>query len=93
MAGNGKKGPNSSISGGIPPDKVGTKRILVEGKETGIDHLDFIIGQVKKLQLTDDNVIACEIMMRVKEFNSVPPKKEALYAEALLKEYRRQEAR
>jgi len=93
MAGDKNQGNNRSIPGGIPPDKVGMKRIQVEGKETAIDHLDFIIGQVKKLQLTDDNVIACEIMMRVKEFNSVPPKKEALYAEALLKEYRRQEAR
>jgi hypothetical protein len=93
MAGDKNKGTTGSISGGIPPDKVGMKRILVEGKETGIDHLDFIIGQVKKLQLTDDDVIACEIMMRVKEFNSVPPDKEALYAEALLREYRRREAR
>ena len=93
MAGDEKKGSTGSIQGGIPPGKVGRKRILVEGKETGIDHLDFIMEQVKKLQLTDNDVIACEIMMRVKEFNSVPPDKEAQYAEALLKEYRRREAR
>jgi len=91
MAGDEKDGNYCSICGGIPPDKVKTKRILIDGKETGIDHLEFIIDNVKQLQLTDDDAIAGEIMKRVKEFNYVPTKKEALYAEALLREYKRQE--
>jgi hypothetical protein len=85
MAGDEKDGNYCSICGGIPPDKVKTKRILIDGKETGIDHLEFIIDNVKQLQLTDDDAIAGEIMKRVKEFNYVPTKKEALYAEALLR--------
>jgi hypothetical protein len=91
MAGDEKDGNYCSICGGIPPDKVKTKRILIDGKETGIDHLEFIIDNVKQLQLTDDDAIAGEIMKRVKEFNYVPTKKEALYAEALLREYKRPE--
>jgi hypothetical protein len=91
MAADEKDGNYCSICGGISPDKVRTKRVMIDGKETGIDHLEFIIDNVKQLHLTDDTTIAGEIMKRVKEFNYVPTKKEALYAEALLKEYRRQE--
>jgi hypothetical protein len=90
MAGDEKDGNYCSICGGIPPDKVKTRRILIDGKETGIDHLEFIIDNVKQLHLTDDTAIAGEIMKRVKEFNYVPTKKEALYTEALLREYKRQ---
>jgi len=88
MAGDEKDGYYCSICGGIPPDKIKTKRVLIDGKETGIDHLDFIFENVKKLQLTEDTVIAEEIMKRVREFNYVPTKKQAIYAEALLREYR-----
>jgi len=88
MAGDEKDGYYCSICGGIPPDKIKTKRVLIDGKETGIDHLDFILDNVKQLNLTDDTVIAEAIMVRVKEFNYVPSKKEAQYAEALLKEYK-----
>ena len=91
MAGDEKEGYYCSICGGIPPDKIKTKRVLIDGKETGIDHLDFIFEKVKKLQLTEDAVIADEIMKRVREFNYVPTKKTATYAEALLREYRQWE--
>ncbi len=92
MAGNEKDGYYCSICGGIPPDRVKTKRVLIDGKETGIDHLEFIFGEVKKLKLSDSPAIAREIMRRVKEFNYVPTKKESAYAEALLGEYRRWES-
>ncbi|MBP1928905.1 hypothetical protein J2741_001452 [Methanolinea mesophila] len=88
MAGNEKDGYYCSICGGIPADKVGTKRIMIDGKETGIENLDFIIEQVQALHLAEDASITAEIVKRVKEFNYVPTKKEALYAEALLREYR-----
>lgn len=91
MAGEEKDGSYCSICGGIPPDKVTTKRILIDGKETGIDHLDVIIESVRHLHLTDEALIAAEILKRVREFNYVPTKKEALYSEALLREYKRQE--
>jgi hypothetical protein len=85
MAGNEKDGYYCSICGGIPPDKIKTKKVLIDGKETGIDHLDFIFENVKKLHLTDDATLAAEIVKRVKEFNYVPTKKAALYAVGLLK--------
>ena len=91
MAGDEKDGYYCSICGGIPPDKIKTKRVLIDGKETGIDHLDFIFENVKGLHLTDNATIASEIVKRVKVFNYVPTKKEALYAEGLLKEYRKWE--
>jgi len=91
MAGDEKDGYYCSICGGIPPDRIKTKRVLIDGKETGIDHLDFIFEDVKKLQLTGGSAISGEIMKRVREFNYVPTKKEAVYAEALLKEYRQWE--
>jgi hypothetical protein len=91
MPGDEKDGYYCSICGGIPPDKIKTKRVLIDGKETGIDHLDFIFEHVKGLRLTDDATLASEIVKRVKVFNYVPTKKEALYAEALLKEYRKWE--
>jgi len=91
MAGDEKDGYYCSICGGVPPDKITTKRVLIDGKETGIDHLDFIFENVKKLSLTDGSAISGEILKRVREFNYVPTKKEAVYAEALLKEYRQWE--
>jgi len=91
MAGDEKDGYYCSICGGIPPDKIKTKRILIDGKETGIDHLEFILDDVKKLHLTDEEEIVAEIMKRVRVFNYVPTKKADLYAEALLREYRQQE--
>ncbi|HRX34036.1 MAG: NAC family transcription factor [Methanolinea sp.] len=91
MAGDEKDGYYCSICGGIPPDRIKTKRVLIDGKETGIDHLDFIFENVKQLQLTDGSAISGEIMKRVREFNYVPTKKVAVYAEALLKEYRQWE--
>ena len=91
MGGDDKDGYYCSICGGIPPDKITTKRILIDGKETGIDHLDWIFDEVKKLTLTDDAVITAELLKRVKEFNYVPTKKNDVYAAALLVEYKKQQ--
>jgi hypothetical protein len=91
MAGDEKDGSYCSICGGIPPDRIKTKRVLIDGRETGIDHLDFIFENVKKLHPADDSNLASEILKRVREFNYVPTKKTDLYAEALLKEYRQWE--
>ena len=89
MAGDDKDGSYCSICGGIPPDKITTKRILIEGKETGIDHLDWIFSEVKKLNPDNDAVLAAELLKRVKEFNYVPTKKTEVYATALVEEYRK----
>jgi hypothetical protein len=84
-----KDGYYCSICGGIPPDKITTKRVLIDGKETGIDHLDWIFSEVKKLNPDNDAVLAAELLKRVKEFNYVPTKKTEVYATALVEEYRR----
>ena len=91
MAGDEKDGYYCSICGGIPPERIKIRRVLIDGKETGIDQLDFIFESVSKIHPPDDTTAASEILKRVKEFNYVPTKKEALYAEGLLKEYRKWE--
>ena len=89
MGGDDKDGYYCSICGGIPPDKITTKRVLIDGKETGIDHLDWIFEEVEKLKITDDAVVTDEIMIRVKQFNYVPTKKAGEYEVALLAEYKK----
>ena len=88
MAGDEKDGYYCSICGGIPPDKITTKRILVDGKETGIDQLDWIISDVAKQNLSGDAAITEALLLRVKKFNYVPTKKTDAYAAALLAEYK-----
>jgi len=88
VGGNDTEGYYCSICGGIPPDKITTKRILVDGKETGIDQLDWILSEVKKLNLSDDAAITDELLKRVRALNYVPTKKTAEYAQALLAEYK-----
>lgn len=87
MGGDETNGYYCSICGGIPPDRITTKRVLIDGKETGIDHLDFIFSEVKKLNLDNNTALSDEILKRVKVFNYVPTKKTAEYADALLAEY------
>jgi len=89
MAEDDKDGSYCSICGGIPPDKIKTKKVLIDGKETGIDQLDWIIGEVKKLNLSDDTAITEELLKRTMALNYMPTKKKDVYGAALLEEYRR----
>jgi hypothetical protein len=84
-----KDGRYCSICGGIPADEVTVKRILVEGIETGIDHLDAIMDEVRKLRLHDDQAVGDAILQRVRIYNYVPTKRTAAYRAALLQEYHR----
>jgi hypothetical protein len=88
MAGDGKDGYYCTICGGIPPDQIKIRKIPIEGKETGIDRLDWILLDVAALGLSDEDRIAGEIVKRVRKFNYIPGKKEPEYRKALLKEYR-----
>jgi hypothetical protein len=88
-----KDGKYCSVCGGIPPDEIKIRRLLVDGKETGLDRLDWIIDEVMKMGLQDEGAIMEELMKRVKVFNYVPTKKTGAYAEALMHEYRQQAAR
>ncbi|MDD1718272.1 MAG: NAC family transcription factor [Methanoregulaceae archaeon] len=88
-----KDGKYCSVCGGIPPDEIKTQRILVEGKETGIDRLEWIIEEVIHLDLPDETIIKEELLKRVKQFNYVPTKKTEAYAGALMEEYRNRKSR
>jgi hypothetical protein len=92
MGGNDKDGYYCSVCGGIPPDKITTKRVLIDGKETGIDHLDWIFGEVSKLGVETDAALTEEILKRVMQFNYVPTKKTAEYGTGLLLAYRKSRA-
>ena len=87
MGGDDKDGYYCSICGGIPPDKIKTRRILIDGKETGIDQLDFVLAEVRKLNLNSQEEIAETLVNAVNRFNYVPTKKREEYKTALLKEY------
>jgi len=83
------EGDYCTICGGTPPDKILIRRIIVDGKETGIDKLDWIISEVKRLKLTDEAAIADELLLRAGRLNYIPTKKADAYRTALLEEYRR----
>ena len=76
MGGDDKDGYYCSICGGIPPDKITTKRVLIDGKETGIDHLDWICEEVEKLKVADDTLITDELDEEGKTIQLCPDKKE-----------------
>ena len=88
MGGNENDGYYCSICGGIPPDQIKIKKIPVEGKDTGIDRLDWILQEVANLNLTSDEAITDELVKRVRQFNYIPSKKMPEYREALLRELR-----
>jgi len=88
MGGNENEGYYCAICGGIPPDQIKIKKIPVEGKDTGIDRLDWILQEVANLNLTSDGAITDELVKRVQQFNYIPSKKMPEYREALLREFR-----
>ena len=88
MGGNDQDGYYCTICGGIPPDQIKIKKIPIDGKETGIDRLDWILLDVADMNLTNDETIITEIIKRVQQFNYIPTKKMAEYRKALLREYK-----
>jgi len=88
MGGNESDGYYCTICGGVPPDRITTKQVLIDGKATGIDHLDWIFSEVKKLGTANDTRLAEEILIRVQQFNYVPTKKKDVYAAGLLAAYK-----
>lgn len=89
MSGNENDGYYCTICGGIPPDQIKIKKILIDGKETGIDRLDWILQDVASMNLTDDSKITDEITRRVSQFNYIPTKKMAEFRQAFLKEFKK----
>lgn len=89
MAGDEKDGYYCTVCGGIVPERIKIKRIPIDGKETGIDRLEWILLDVANLDLTDEERIVDEIVKRARQFNYIPSKKLQAYREAFLREYRR----
>ena len=88
MGGDEKDGYYCTICGGIPPDQIKIRKIPIEGKETGIDRLDWILLDVYRRNFTNDKIITDELIKRVQQFNYIPTKKMKEYRMALLREYR-----
>jgi hypothetical protein len=82
-------GKYCTICGGVVPEGPEIRTILVDGKATGIDQLDRILGDVIALGLAREDEIREELLTRVKAFNYVPTKKTDAYADALMAEYRK----
>ncbi|MBN2734454.1 MAG: NAC family transcription factor [Methanomicrobiaceae archaeon] len=82
-----KDGDYCTICGGVVPSGNDIKRIDVDGKAVGINQLDFILGEVKKLNLSSAVEIKEEIIKRTSALNYIPSKKKDVYAESLFKEY------
>ncbi|MDD2473404.1 MULTISPECIES: NAC family transcription factor [unclassified Methanoculleus] len=85
---NEKEGDYCTICGGIRPDAIKVRTVLVDGKETGINHLDLIIDGVRALNLPNDASIRAELLRRAGAFNYIPTKKKEAYGDALMQEYR-----
>lgn len=88
MGGDEKDGYYCTICGGIPPDQIKIKKIPIDGKETGIDRLDWILLDVYGLNLRNDEAITDELVKRVRQFNYIPTKKMAEYRGALLRQFK-----
>ncbi|KAF5090049.1 NAC family transcription factor [Methanospirillum sp. J.3.6.1-F.2.7.3] len=84
-----KDGVYCKVCGGIVPESIQIKQILVDGKATGINQLDFIIAEVKKLGFLSNAEIKSELLKRAKVLNYIPTKKEEAYAQGLLEAYLR----
>jgi len=66
------------------------KLTLSNGFQVGISNLENIVKEVADLKLADNEAIKEELLQRVKIYNYVAPAADNDYAEALLKEYKRQ---
>jgi len=84
----GNEGDYCTVCGGIKPEAIKTRTILVDGKATGINQLDLIIDGVRKLRLDDDTAVRAELLRRAGAFNYIPTKKREAYSDALMQEYR-----
>ncbi|MEG3055054.1 MAG: NAC family transcription factor [Methanoculleus sp.] len=87
MAGE-KEGDYCTVCGGIKPETIKIRTILVDGKATGINQLEVIIDSVRKLRLEDDAAIRAELLERTGAFNYIPTKKRGAYGDALMHEYK-----
>jgi hypothetical protein len=69
------------------------KLTLPNGFQVGISNLENVLKEVADLKLADNEAIKEELLKRVKIYNYVAPAADNDYAEALLKEYKRQDGK
>jgi hypothetical protein len=82
------EGAYCTICGGmVPAGMQDITQVTVDGKVIGINKLDFILEEVKKLNLSSNAEIIEEIMKRVCALNYIPTKRKEVYAQTLLNEY------
>ncbi|PKL61086.1 MAG: aldolase [Methanomicrobiales archaeon HGW-Methanomicrobiales-2] len=85
---NEKEGDYCTICGGVRPDAIKIKTVLVDGKATGINQLEFIVAGVRDLHLDNDAAVRDELLKWASEFNYIPTKKKESYGNALMREYK-----
>jgi len=83
-----KDGVYCKVCGGIVPQDTKIGSIEVDGKPTGINHLDFIFDEVTALNLQSEPDIKKELIGRAKVLNYIPTKMNEKYADALLLKYK-----
>ena len=83
-----KDGVYCKVCGGIIPQDTKIGSIVVNGKTTGINQLDFILDEVAGLDILNDRDIRNELVKRAKVLNYIPTKMTDMYADALLRVYK-----
>lgn len=64
-------------------------QIWVDGRQVGVVDLEAVLAEVHALGIHDNEVLADEIMVRVRRSNYIPAAVETAYRRALWAEYRR----
>ncbi|HWQ64792.1 MAG TPA: NAC family transcription factor [Methanospirillum sp.] len=82
-----KDGVYCKVCGGIIPKNTTIGSIVVDGKATGINQLDYILNEVAALQMHSENEIKQELITRAKNLNYIPTKITEKYEVALFNEY------
>jgi hypothetical protein len=83
-----KDGTYCTICSGVVPGAVKIRRILVDGKEVGIDRPDGILDEVIGMGLPGEARVDEELLSRVGTSSYIPSLKADAYATAILEEYR-----
>jgi hypothetical protein len=65
------------------------RQLTINGRRTGIDHLDDIMEEVLQSGIDDESRIGEMLLGKVREHNYVPEKVIPAYRDALMAEYRR----
>lgn len=65
------------------------RKVDVGGITVGLSMLDCIFEEVASLDLSTDEQLQRELLRQVKIYNYVPRQAEDVYAEAILREYRK----